>query len=97
MKVSYLLDILVGGVCNFDEMPVGEVEKKVPIGLPPILCFGSCLGWHWAEMERGEQSCGCVTVCDPGNKNDNSTVSITNTGCIRCDNLCRVPIDRMDF
>ena len=55
MKVSYLLDILVGGVCNIYELPVGEVGKKVPIGLPPLLCFGSCLGWHRAEMERGER------------------------------------------
>ena len=37
MKVSYLLDILVGGVGNIDQLPVGEVGKKVPIGLPPIL------------------------------------------------------------
>jgi hypothetical protein len=27
MKVSYLLDILVGGVCNIDQLPVGEVFK----------------------------------------------------------------------
>ena len=60
MKVSYLLDILEGGVCNIYELPVGEVSKKVPIGLPPLLCSGSCLGWHRAEMERGERSCGCV-------------------------------------
>ena len=46
MKVSYLLDILVGGVCDINELPVGEVGKKVPIGLPPVLCFGGCLGWH---------------------------------------------------
>jgi hypothetical protein len=32
-----LLDILVGGVCNINQLPVGEVFKKVPIGLPPIL------------------------------------------------------------
>jgi hypothetical protein len=50
MKVSYLLDILVGGVCNIDELPVGEVGKKVPIGLPPLLCSVSCLGWHRAEI-----------------------------------------------
>ena len=37
MKVSYLLDILVDGVGNIDQLPVGEVGKKVPIGLPPIL------------------------------------------------------------
>ncbi len=64
MKVSYLLDILVGGVCNIDQLPVGEVFKKVPIGLTPLICFVSCLGWHRAEMERGERSCGCVVyVC----------------------------------
>ena len=28
-------------------------------------------------------------------KNDDSTVSITNTGCIRCDNRCRVHIDEV--
>jgi hypothetical protein len=45
-------------------LPVGEVFKKVPIGLTPLICFGSCLGWHRAEMERGERSCGCVVyVC----------------------------------
>ena len=55
MKLSYLLDILEGGVCNIYELPVDEVGKKVPIGLPPLLCFGSCLGWHRAEMERGER------------------------------------------
>ena len=42
--------------------------------------------WHLAVMERGERSCACVVVCDPGDKNDDSAVSITNTGCIRCDN-----------
>ena len=41
--------------------------------------------WHRAVMERWELSCACVEVCGPGNKNDYSTVSITNTGCIRCD------------
>ena len=38
MKVSYLLDILVGGVGYIDQLPVGEVGKKVPISLPPLLC-----------------------------------------------------------
>ena len=86
MQVSYLLDILVGGVCNIDQLPLGEVGKKVPIGLTPLLCFGSCLGWHRAEMERGERSCGCVVyVCVLVNKNDDSTVSITIAGCFRCD------------
>ena len=37
MKVSYLLDILVAGVDNIDQLPVGEVSKKIPIGLPPLL------------------------------------------------------------
>ena len=37
MKVSYLLDILVGGVGNIDQLPVGEVGKKILIGLPPVL------------------------------------------------------------
>ena len=46
-------------------------------------------------MERWERSCACVVVCDPGNKNDYSTVSITNTGCIRCDNRCREQIDEV--
>ena len=46
-------------------------------------------------MERWERSCACVVVCDPGNKNDYSTVSITNTGCIRCDNQCREQIDEV--
>jgi hypothetical protein len=37
MKVSYLLNILVGGVCNIDKLPFGEVSKKIPIHLPPVL------------------------------------------------------------
>jgi hypothetical protein len=53
MKVSYLLDILVGCVGNIDELSVGKVGKKVPIGLPPVL---GCLWWH------GE-SVGCW-LCD---------------------------------
>ncbi len=61
MKISYLLDILEGGVCNIYELLLGEVGKKVPIGLPPLLFFGSCLGWHRAEMERGERF-GVVVV-----------------------------------
>ena len=43
MKVSYQLNILVGCFCYIDELPVGEVGKKVPIGLPPVL---GCLWWH---------------------------------------------------
>jgi hypothetical protein len=68
MKVSYLLNILVGGVCNIDQLPVGEVGKKVPISLPPLLCYGRCHGWHRAEMERGKRSCGCVVYCVLVNK-----------------------------
>ncbi len=30
-------------------------------------------------------------------KNNDSTVSITNTGCTSCDNRCRVHIDRVHF
>ncbi len=97
MKVSDLIDIWVGGVNNINELPVGEVGKKVPIGLPPLLCFGGCLGWHRAVMERWERSCACVVVCDPGSKNDDSTNSITNTGCIRCDNRCREQIAEVFF
>ena len=97
MKVSDLIDIWVGGVGNIDQLPVGEVGKKVPIGLPPVLCFGGCLGWHRAEIERGERSCGCVVLCVLVNKNDDFTVSITNAGCIRCDYRCRVHIVRVDF
>ncbi len=65
MKVSDLIDIWVGGVGSIDQLPVGEVGKKVPIGLPPLLCFGGCLGWHRAEMERGEPSVWlcCVVLC----------------------------------
>ena len=94
MKVSDLIDILVGGVGNIDQLPVGEVGKKVPISLPPLLCSGSYLGWHRAVMKM-RRSCACVVVCDLGNKNDNSTVSITNTGCIRCDNRCTEQIDEV--
>ena len=46
MKFSYLLDILVGGVCYINELPFGEVLKKVPIGLTPALDWLGCLWWH---------------------------------------------------
>ena len=63
MKVSYLLDILVGCVGNIDQLPVDEVGKKVLIGLPPLLCSGSCLGWHRAEMEEREGSGSELWLC----------------------------------
>ena len=44
MKVSDLIDIWVGGVGNINELPVGKVGKKVPIGLPPLLCLVVSLG-----------------------------------------------------
>jgi hypothetical protein len=97
MKVTNLLDFLVGGVCNIYELPVDEVGKKVPIGLHRLLCSGSCLRWHRAEMERGERSGGRVVLCVLVNKNDDSTVSITITGCIRCDNQFRVHLVRVDL
>ena len=37
--------------------------------------------------------CTCVLV----NKNDDSTASIANTGCFRCDNQCRVPFEGKHF
>jgi hypothetical protein len=55
--------------------------------------------WHRA-LCKGRDRSGVVLVlwsCDPGNKNDYSTVSITNTGCLRCDNRCRVPCDGKHF
>ena len=55
MKVSYLLDILVGGVGYIDQLPVGEVGKKVPIGLPPILVVFGGMGTVWDD--------GCVLWC----------------------------------
>ena len=59
MKVSYLLDILVAGVGNINELPVDEVGKKVLIGLPPVLCFGGCLWRHGESV-----GCWlCVVVC----------------------------------
>jgi hypothetical protein len=67
MKLSDLLNIWVGCVGNINELPVDKVGKQVlVIGLPPLLCFGGSLGWHRAEMEKGERSCACVVVCDPG-------------------------------
>ena len=35
MKVSYLLDILVGGVCNINQLPVGEVLKRRSLSACP--------------------------------------------------------------
>ena len=66
IKLSDLLNIWVGCAGNIDELPVKKVSKKVLIGLPPVLCFGGCLGWHLAKMERRELSYACVVVCDPG-------------------------------
>jgi hypothetical protein len=67
MKVSYLLDILVGGVGNIDQLPVGEVGKKVPIGVPSLLYSGSCRGWHRQKWREGSGSklwlCCVVCVC----------------------------------
>jgi hypothetical protein len=53
--------------------------------LLPLLYSGSCRGWHrqkWREGSGSELWLCCVLV----NKNEDSTVSITNTGCFRCDN-----------
>jgi len=64
MKVSYLINVLVGGVCYINYLPVGEVGKKVSIGLPPVLCFGGLIGWHGADIWREESiefSCVCGT------------------------------------
>ena len=52
MMVSDLIDIWVGGVGNFNKLPVVKVGKKVPIGLSPLLCFGGFLGWHGAVIWR---------------------------------------------
>ena len=52
-------------------------------------------------MERGERIgvvvVLCCMLCVLVNKNDDSTVSITNTGCFRCDNQCRVHIVGVHF
>ena len=56
MKVTYLLDILVGCVGNIDELPVDEVGKEVLVNLPPVL---GCLWWHGESV-----GCWlCVVVC----------------------------------
>ena len=55
---------------------------------PPVL--GGIAGQKWREGS-GVVVVLCVI------KNDDSTVSVTNTGCIRCDNRCRVKIVRVDF
>jgi hypothetical protein len=82
--LSNLINIWLGGAGNINELPVGKVGKKVPIGLPPLLCFVGCLGWHLAEMGRAELClcCGVILV----SKNDNYTVSKTNAGAKRCTN-----------
>jgi hypothetical protein len=56
--------------------------------LPPLLCFGGFLGWHGAVIwrERSKDFLCLWYLCGKWNKNDDSTVSITNTGCIRRDN-----------
>jgi len=55
------------------------------------------IGQKWREGSGVVVVLCCVVLCVLGNKNDASTVSITNTGCIRCDNRCRVHIVRVDF
>ena len=75
MKVSDLVDIWVGGVGNINELPVDKVSKKVPIGLPPLLCFVGFLGLHGAVMWR--MGSGVVLW------GDHSTVSMTNAGAKR--------------
>ncbi len=62
MKVSDLIDIWVGDVGNINELPVGKVGKKVPIGLPPLICFGGFFGWHGAVMWTREGS-GVLLCC----------------------------------
>ncbi len=49
MMVSDLIDIWVGGVGNINQLPVGEVGKKVPVGLPPLLCFVVASSGIWQK------------------------------------------------
>jgi hypothetical protein len=42
-----VIPFLVCGVCNIDQLPVGEVGKTVPTGLPPLLLGG--IGQKWRE------------------------------------------------
>ena len=79
MLLPYCIDVLEGKVFNVDESSLNEVGKKVPIGLPPLLCFGGCgLGRHLAEMGRPELSCVVWLV----GKNDKSANKITKFGAI---------------
>ena len=66
MKLSNLLDMLVGGVGIINELPVDKVSKKVLIGLPPLLCLvvALAMGGIWQKWREGS---GVVLVlwCDP--------------------------------
>ena len=58
---------------------------------------GSCVDVALSYLHRGGGSClaRALQYLLANLKNDNSTVSITNTGCIRRDNQCREQIDEV--
>ena len=58
---------------------------------------GSCVDVALSYLNRGGGSClaWALHYLLANLKNDNSTVSITNTGCIRHDNRCREQIDEV--
>jgi hypothetical protein len=66
MKLSNLLDMLVGGVSIINELPVDKVSKKGLIGLPLLHCLVVALakGGIWQKWREGS---GVVLVlwCDP--------------------------------
>ena len=78
MLLTHCLNVLEGEVTDVYLSCLNEIVKVVLIGFPPLLGFGSCLGWHLAEMGRPELSCVVWLV----GKNDKSANKITNIGAI---------------
>ena len=60
MLLAHCLNVLEGEVTDVYLSCLNEIVKVVLIGFPPLLGFGSCLGWHLAEMGRSELCLCCV-------------------------------------
>ena len=54
MLLMHFDDVVMGEVFDVYKSGLNKFGKKVPIGLPPVLCLGGFLGWHLAEMGRSE-------------------------------------------
>ena len=80
MLLTHCLNVLEGEVTDVYLSCLNEIVKVVLIGFPPLLGFGSCLGWHLAEMGRPEEL-SCVVWLVVG-INDKSANKKTKFGAI---------------